>query len=83
MNRVYRIWRACMREFLYANYKCPQNPWWTWNRRLCQVAQLVESLTSAQVMITWFTSSSSASGLCADSWEPGACFRFCVFPLSL
>ena len=42
------------------------------------VAQSVKCVTSAQVMILWLVTSSSASGLCADSAEPGACFRFCV-----
>ena len=37
------------------------------------VAQLVKCLTSAQVMISQFVSSS-----CADSSEPGTCFGFCV-----
>ena len=43
------------------------------------VAQSVEGTTLAQVMILRSLSSSPAAGLCADSWEPGACFRFCVF----
>ena len=42
------------------------------------VAQSVEHPTSAQVMISQLMSSSPAIGLCADSSEPGACFRFCV-----
>ena len=48
------------------------------------VAQSVGRLTSAQVMISRFVSSSPASGS-ADSSEPGACFGFCVslsLPLS-
>ena len=39
------------------------------------VAQLVKCLTSAQVR-----GFKSRVGLCADSSEPGACFRFCVSP---
>ena len=44
------------------------------------VAQSVKHLTSAQVMISWFVSSSPASGsvLTAQSLEPGPCFGFCV-----
>ena len=44
------------------------------------MAQSVERLTSAQVMISQLVSSSPASGsvLTAQSLEPGACFRFCV-----
>ena len=39
------------------------------------VAQSVKRLTSAQVMILRFVTSSPARiGLCADSSEPGACF---------
>ena len=39
------------------------------------VAQLVKRPTSAQVMISHFE---PRIRLCADSSEPGACFRFCV-----
>ena len=39
------------------------------------VAQLVMCLTLAQVMICGFK---PCDELCADSSEPGACFRFCV-----
>ena len=45
--------------------------WDTW------VAQLVKCLTSAQVMILWFLSSSPC-GLCADSSESRACFGLSV-----
>ena len=41
------------------------------------VAQLAECLTSAQVMILHLRGC-PAVGLCADSWELGACFRFCM-----
>ena len=44
------------------------------NIRHAWVAQSVECPTSAQVMI----SRSMSSSPCADSSEPGACFRFCV-----
>ena len=44
------------------------------------VAQLVTHMTLAQVIISQFVSLSPTSG-CADSSEPGACFRFCL-PLS-
>ena len=37
---------------------------------------LVKHLTSAQVIISQFVSSSPLSGSGADSSEPGACFRF-------
>ena len=43
------------------------------------VAQTVERLTSDQVMISRFLSSSPVLGsVFADSSEPGACFTFCV-----
>ena len=43
------------------------------------VAQSVEHPTSAQVMISRSVSSIEPRiGLCADSSEPGVCFRFCV-----
>ena len=47
------------------------------------VAQSVKSLTSAQVVISLFMGSSPTLGFCADRSEPGACFPFCVSPLSL
>ena len=42
------------------------------------VAQSVRCATLTQVMISWFVGLSPAVGLCADSSEPGTCFRFCV-----
>ena len=42
------------------------------------MAQLIERLTTAQVMISWFVGSSPARGLCPDSSEPGPCFGFFV-----
>ena len=45
--------------------------WSTW------VAQLVKHPSWAKVMI-WFVSSSPQVQLCADGWEPGACFGFRV-----
>ena len=42
------------------------------------MAQSVERLTSAQVMISWFVSLSPASGSVLTAPEPGASFRFCV-----
>ena len=42
------------------------------------VAQSVERPTLAQVMISWFVSSTPRVGLCADSSESGDCFGFCV-----
>ena len=47
----------------------------TWG---AQVAQLAKHLISAQVTISWLVSWSPADGLCADSSEAGARFRFCV-----
>ena len=41
------------------------------------VAQLVEHPTLAQVMISQFVFEPHVR-LCADSTEPGACFKFCV-----
>ena len=41
-------------------------------------AQSVKRSTSVPVMISQLVSSSPDVGLCADSPEPGACFRFCV-----
>ena len=41
------------------------------------VAQPVERPTSAQVTISWFSSSSPVSGSVLTA-EPGACFGFCV-----
>ena len=46
--------------------------------RVAWVAQSVERLTWAQVMILLFPSSDSVWDICAVSWEPGACFGFCV-----
>ena len=44
------------------------------------VAQSVERLTLAQVMISWSVSEFEPPvGLCAVSSKPGACFGFCVF----
>ena len=57
---------------------CPSLPkinkrWGAW------VAQSVEHPTSAQVMLSWSHKGFEPRiGLCADSWEPGACFGFCV-----
>ena len=43
------------------------------------MAQTVERPTSAQVMISQLVGGFEPRvGLCADSSEPGACFRFCV-----
>ena len=42
------------------------------------MAQSVERLTSAQVMISWSRSSGPRVRLCADSLEPEAYFGFCV-----
>ena len=41
------------------------------------MAQSFKCLTSTQVVISMFVSSSLTSDS-ADSLEPGACFRFCV-----
>ena len=50
--------------------------------RGARVAQSVGRPTSAQVRISWFVSSSPASGsvLTAQSLEPRACFGCCVSP---
>ena len=56
----------------------PLHTWIKTNPRSAWVAQLVERLTSAQVMISRLVSSSPTSGSGADSLEPGACFGFCV-----
>ena len=42
------------------------------------VAQSVKCPTLAQVMVSWVRGFEPRVGLCADSSEPGACFRFCV-----
>ena len=43
------------------------------------VAQLVELLTSAQVMVSHFMSSSPVLGsVLTNSSEPGTCFGFCL-----
>ena len=42
------------------------------------VAQSVKHLTSAQVMISLGHEFKPHIGFCANSTEPGACFRFCV-----
>ena len=56
--------------------KTSQNDKAVWGAR---VAQPVERLTSAQVMIVQFVSSSPASGsVLTNSSEPEACFRLCV-----
>ena len=61
------MWRRCTWEL-----KNHSGLWGAW------VAQSVKHPTSAQVMISRFGSSSPRVGLCADSSELGACFRFCV-----
>ena len=38
----------------------------------------VKCLTLAQVMISWFNEFEPLIWLCADSSNPGACFRFCL-----
>ena len=48
------------------------------NFRGAWVAQWVKRPTSAQVMISLFHKSEPHFRLCADSLEPGTCFRFCV-----
>ena len=45
--------------------------------RSAWVAQSVERMTSAQIMISWFVSLSPVSGSVLTA-QPGACFRFCV-----
>ena len=52
-----------------------KKPVWRWG---AWVAQSVERLTLAQVMISQLCEFESHIGLCADGLEPGACFRFCV-----
>ena len=44
--------------------------------RGAQMVQLVEHLTSAQVIISWFMGSIPTLGSVLTSSEPEACFRF-------
>ena len=50
-----------------------------WYSQGAWAAQLIKHLTWAQVMISWLSSSSPTSGSVLTA-QPGACFRFCVFP---
>ena len=61
----------------------PWTPDFLHKKQMCRdawVAQSVEHLTSAQVMIVQSVSLSPASGSVLTAWslEPGACFGFCV-----
>ena len=47
------------------------------------MVQSVKRPTSAQVMISQSVQFEPRVGLCADSSEPGACFRFCGSLFSL
>ena len=52
-----------------------KKPVWRWG---AWVAQSVERLTLAQVMISQLCEFEPRIRLCADGSEPGACFGFCV-----
>ena len=56
----------------------PTFVWEVWLSWGTQVAQWVVCLTSAQVMTLAVRGFEPRIGLCTDSLEPGACFRFCL-----